>query len=285
MSVDESGFVASQMFARRPTADVFSFAEWLGQLAQESGVDLSNVESFVEANKRRLWNGVLRYIDKYNHSIGFEYHRVFDQERMLIEDRQYVLRRKAKNGADIRLSYRWLIVDYFSKLSPRDYEFVGAMVSVILGARHATVTRGGGDGGIDFFAVVPMHGDPSLCEHGHNYIKVIGQSKKYTSRLQAEQVRSFSDVIDDIRRGSVSTSAHLPEWFSKFHAPIVGWINAHSGFQSGAIALASHRGIIVSDTPSLAQRVVKSRRLPAIPDENVLRGFLDSQITQLTIPP
>lgn len=147
-------------------------------------------------------------------------------------------------------------------LTNREYEALGCVASESIGADSWHLTPRGNDGGIDFFAKIVSPSSSHVLGGGHAPIRVVGQCKKYESRVGVNALREFSATITAVQNRSPEVSGLVPEWFSAGRGPIVGWIISHSGFQSGATQLAANHGVLLSTSLDLAEILAHSKRVP-----------------------
>lgn len=160
----------------------------------------------------------------------------------------------------LRARSRPTLLRAIDDLSPREYEGLGCLVAMLLGADRTLLTPPGGEGGVDFFARLRQ---PS---RGHVFggvgapIRIIGQTKKYGRRVTLSQVRDFITTIADVCHGSKQVEP-VPGWFRDLGGPVVGWMVGHSGFQSGALTVARNHGIVTSESLDLAEVCAQSRAL------------------------
>ena len=115
------------------------------------------------------------------------------------------------------------------------------------GASKICLTPKGNEGGVDFYALIEVPKGHLRCT-GLNSIRVVGQSKKYTSRVPVGEIRDFTTSLEDVRSRSPGVMAHLPHWFITASCPIVGWVFGHQGFQSGARGRAQMNGLMLFDS-------------------------------------
>lgn len=169
------------------------------------------------------------------------------------------------------------------ELTNREYEALGCVVSESIGADSWNLTPRGNDGGIDFFARVVSPGASHILGGGHAPIRVVGQCKKYETRVSVSALREFSATLTAVQNRSPEVSSLLPDWFAASRGAIIGWVISHSGFQSGATQLAANHGFILSSSLDLAEIFAHSKRVPGVdPMERFkfVKGKLDALLGQ-----
>ncbi len=135
------------------------------------------------------------------------------------------------------------------------------MVCRFSGARETLLTPAGSEGGIDFFALIDVPGKCHLFSGATGPLRVVGQSKKYSSAADLGVVRDFITAIENVRKRQPSVERRIPLWFRTSRGPVVGFLVAHNGLQSGAESMARDHGIVVADSLDLAEVAALSRRL------------------------
>ena len=144
-------------------------------------------------------------------------------------------------------------------LSDRDYEALGCLVSELVGAEKFLLTPPGNEGGIDFLCRMTMPSRTHIFGGTCAPIRIVGQCKKYQSRVGVEKIRDFAKTIDDVRHRAHHLENVVPHWFRGGSGPVIGWMIGHSGFQSGSVTIANNQGIILSDSVDMAEVIAKSR--------------------------
>ena len=145
-------------------------------------------------------------------------------------------------------------------LNDRKFEYLGAAMAVFLGASQYFVTEKKGDGGVDFYALVPNWGASVLLHSPRKYIRMVGQSKYYQDTVQVDQAKLMVKTVEDIRTLTIDMAHRLPTWFVAGKGPIVGVMVAPFGFQSGAVSQAHSNGILLADSVEGAESIILSRR-------------------------
>jgi hypothetical protein len=155
-----------------------------------------------------------------------------------------------------------VILRTLDAITDREYEALGCVVSEVIGASHVHLTPNGKEGGIDFFALVISPSPCHLLVGTTAPLRIVGQSKKYATAIEDEKVKSFITTLSDVHRLSPTVEPHVPTWFRAAAGPVIGWVMAHHGLQSGAASRARNHGIIYSDSLDVAEILALSRRIP-----------------------
>jgi Restriction endonuclease len=207
-----------------------------------------------------------------------------DDDKMLYSNLQFDLQNFPRNRRDLKLGYRWAVTDFIDGLDWRQYEALGAVAACLFGAEQVALTPRGNEGGVDLYAVIPNRGQTNIFHGPHAYYRVVGQSKRYTDPVAVGKTREFIQVLDNVRHQSLVIQNRIPSWFRNLNGPIIGWMNAHAGFQSGSIDIAHSHGIIISDTLTLCESLLLVRSTPAAKTEGELRDYFASKILEQLNP-
>lgn len=149
-------------------------------------------------------------------------------------------------------------------LSYRAYEALPLALAKLLGAERTHLTAQGNEGGIDFFLLLRQPSTNHIFSSSTRPIRVVGQCKKYDTRVEVDRVKGFCQTLYDVHHNNPSVDRVIPSWFRTVRGPIIGWMIAHNGFQSGAEDRAKNHGIILSDSVDIAEALsaCKSNGLP-----------------------
>jgi hypothetical protein len=138
-------------------------------------------------------------------------------------------------------------------LTNREYEALPCIAMKMAGGRHWHLTPPGNEWGVDFFASLVSPSVFPIFNGLRAPMRIVGQCKKYESRLTVKEVRDFSRTLEGLRNRKPELEKHVPNWFRVINGPIVPWLICHSGAQSGALSFAKDEGIIVSDSIDIAE--------------------------------
>jgi hypothetical protein len=225
------------------------------------GMSRSEAERYAVGNSNRVWQGLSEH--QYHRSkmgVTATMHLLEDtrkcawsscQPRELADRPRFWIRHKARPH----------MLSSIDTLSSREYEALGCVTALLCGAQHVKLTPPGDECGVDFFAVVGVHSNNHVFGGMGSLIRVVGQSKKYESKVPVDRIRGFNDTLEDIRRTERKVSDLVPAWFHANHGPIVGWMISHRGYQSGALSRAKSHGILVSDSLDIAEISALSRQI------------------------
>lgn len=244
---------------------ILNFDELLYQ-AVNSALSKSAIETeaYIERNLRQIWNALLENLDtdlKSGRSVIFE---VKDREGMkLVWSPSNITLAGSKKDKhhQARLGARPSITRLIDTLSDREYEALGCVICQLIGATNTLLTPSGNERGIDFLATVSMPGKCHVFGGSNRLFRVVGQAKKYTSKVELKEVQRLNDTLHEIKYQTTSMQRLIPPWFRTASGPIVGWIMAHNGVQSGGLSYAMDHGIVVSDSIDLAEIATFSRQL------------------------
>jgi len=64
-----------------------------------------------------------------------------------------------------------------------------------------------------------------------------------------------------VRNLNPSIESLVPSWFRSSTGPIIGWLIAHNGVQSGGVTKAKNHGIVISDSVDIAEIIALSRHI------------------------
>ncbi|WP_353163320.1 restriction endonuclease [Salinisphaera shabanensis] len=227
----------------------------LGKLPQDA-------ERYVHANQTRLWNA-LKKQQKLDISLGrYCLFRITDNSGM-----KAIWRRSLGIGtlstATLRIETRWRarphLLAAIDVLSDRQYEALGCVTSKLVGADYIHLTPPGNEGGIDFLCRIPAPARTHIFGGAHSPIRVVGQCKKYKSKVGVEKIRDFAKTLDDVRHRAQHLEQIVPHWFRSTPGPVIGWVIGHSGFQSGAVTISNNHGIVLSNSIDLGEVIATSK--------------------------
>lgn len=254
--------VLDWFYRESPRCGLLDFSDLLSEAASTAvGLTGDDRDRFVQSRSTGLWNS-LRSLQESRRREGVT--PVFE----LLEDVQKCRWFSSQRGSSvgesrrrIRLRSRPNMIETIDHLDWREYEALGCAIAELCGAGDVQLTSPGNECGIDFFAVIHVCGNNHIFSGSDTSLRVVGQSKKYENPVEVEKVKSFYDVLTDIHKKEPKVTSLVPAWFQEAGGPVVGWMVAHSGFQSGARTRARNHGILVSDTVDLAEIAALSRSI------------------------
>jgi hypothetical protein len=257
-----------QWFYRQDALPGVQSFEALLRLAAERALGMATADAagYAQRASARAWSDLLTATD-----VDLLYGRTpiiavvdRDQRQFQWEAQRLLAGTLKERTRGYRLLAKSAILRRIDSLSNREYEALGCVVCSLIGATHVRLTGSSGEGGVDFFAFVPMPG-PCHVFGGSGYaIRIVGQSKKYGSKLTVDRVRDFCETLNDIRYTSTVVEPLVPAWFRAAKGPIVGWMVAHSGAQSGSLTRANNHGVVLSDSVDFAEIASIARRLDTL---------------------
>lgn len=154
---------------------------------------------------------------------------------------------------DLRIRSRAASTRWVDQLNDRQYEFLAAVMLEILGANEFLVTEHGSEYGIDFFGRIPAFSKSKIFLSGSSGLRIVGQSKKYTSPVSRDRVQAFNSTLDSVRHNRAEFRSLVPAWFRASSSPIVGCFISHTGFQSGAAEMCRQNGYVTLDTLQVSE--------------------------------
>lgn len=240
----------------------FSFESYLEKAVIEAlGKNAFDAKQYVSAHTNRLWNFLLDENAKNSRKGITPLFSTRDFQKKIGYFPPY-LDSSDKRSRFIRrgLASRPVLLKRIDALNSRRYEALGCLASILSGADRHLLTPPGNEGGIDFFSRIRQPANNHVFSGSYAPIRVIGQSKKYTSKVTVSKVREFVTAIDQAKHRYKRAGELVPDWFSSMQGPIIGWMIAHSGFQSGAADLAKDQGIILSDSSDIAEILSLSKK-------------------------
>jgi hypothetical protein len=224
-----------------------------------SGIDNS---AYVASNSNRIWNA-LRLEQQLREKDGVN--PILDLIDAVRKCRWHSIPHGPVPPKEVRrrlrLSSRSTFIGRIDGLSWRQFEALGCAVAQLCGATKVHLTPSGNECGIDFFATITVNGNNHIFSGDKTPLRIVGQSKKYESRVDVEKIKAFNEALVDLQKKEPKVTALVPAWFQNARGPIVGWMVAHKGFKSGAKTRAHNHGILVSDTVDLAEIAALSREL------------------------
>jgi len=220
------------------------------------GKNRVDAEAFVETNLKRYWNWFLEELDSQRSRGITPYFSVANSKAksFAVRHEELVLSADAATSRRGELyRSRPPFLTQIATLTDRQYEALSCLTCRHIGAANVHLTPPGSEGGIDFVATIRLSSQSHIFSSAGRDFRVVGQSKKYGTKVTVDRIDQFLRTMENVRSRSTRVSAHLPAWFDVSAGPIVGWIIAHSGYQSGSADEAKKHGLVLSDTLDVAE--------------------------------
>lgn len=223
---------------------------------RELGRSTIDAQAFAQANAKKYWNWFIEEIDQQQRRGLKPYFTVVGGGTYAFSHTAYFLQSssdvKDRLLGGLALS-RPNILRQLDSLTDRQYEAMACVACNIVGARFQVLTPPGNEGGIDFIATLPMNSSCHIFATEGSELRIIGQCKKYQTPVAVDRVEQFLQTMSNVRHRSERVRKHLPAWFEEARGPIVGWMVAHTGYQTGAADEAKRHGVILSDTLDMVE--------------------------------
>ncbi|WP_337880842.1 restriction endonuclease [Rheinheimera sp.] len=233
------------------------FRAVLSSLAERKlGKSKLDAESFADANIRRYWNWITKEIDLQSSRGIVPFFTFADNGGYSFSSITYdLLSSSCQSNKKLGklVSLRPSTLNQIDSLTEREYEALSCVVCSKIGSIKVKLTPPGNEGGIDFFATISVKNASHIFSAIGSEVRIVGQCKKYKAPVQVDRLDQFISTLQNVRHRSDRVRKHIPSWFSESRGPIVGWIIAHSGFQTGTADEAKNHGIILSDSLDLAE--------------------------------
>lgn len=223
-----------------------------------------DTEAYVHQNRKRHWNALLERLD-IDRGLGrsplFIVRDITSRRISWVPNDIIRLKSSRDKHIAVRLSSRPYFLQAIDRLSDRQYEALGCVISKLAGATHVRLTPRGSEGGIDFFALIDVPARCHVFSGSYRPLRIIGQAKKYRETVQVDRVKELMTTIQEVRNQNPSVEYLVPPWFRTASGPVAGWLIAHAGVQAGGITKARNNGIIICDSLDLAEIAALSRRI------------------------
>jgi len=180
-----------------------------------------------------------------------------------------------------RLIGRPGVLQAIDHLTPREYEALPCLLVDLIGSNKHHVTPAGDEWGVDFFATLRNPSQLSVFDGCRVPIRLVGQCKKYETRLEVAEVKEFSRTLDALRNCKPELERQVPAWFRSGMGPIVPWVISHSGFQRGALSFARDEGMVASDSIDLAECFCLIRLSQPLAGVSEKRDFIQKRCQQI----
>lgn len=186
-----------------------------------------------------------------------------------------------------KLRHRSFAINWIESLqNDRNYEYLGGLLMRKLGASRIHITPPGNEFGIDFLAIVPAFSRSQLFISSSRGVKIVGQSKYYSTAVARGNIQAFNDCLSSIRNNREELTKIIPAWFRNWSAPLMGCFLAHNGYQHGARTIAMQNGHILLDTRAASEILVGVEKLDHIKDGAHLSKYLWVELKSIeNMPP
>lgn len=181
------------------------------------------------------------------------------------------------------LRARPLILQQIDLLTDREYEALACLACECIGANNTMLTPAGNEGGIDFIATIKFPEKSHFLFGEKGPIRIIGQCKKYSTRVQVDKVKEFITTLQEVKNQTPSVERVIPNWFRSSSGPIIGWIISHNGFQAGSITKSMNHGFVLSDSIDIAQLLSLSNRYHVFEDPQERAIKLKEHINEILV--
>lgn len=238
------------------------FRNLLRSLAESVlGKTRADADAFADANIRKYWNWLGKEADTHAVRGLTPFFSLASGGAYSISSACQAL--ASSPDADCRLrgelaSSRPFVLRQIDAMTDREYEALACVACSAIGSLRTHLTQQGNEGNIDFFATLSVKTRTHVLSAVGTEIRIVGQCKKYGSPVSVDKLEQFITTMQNVRHRSERVRRHIPAWFDESRGPILGWIMAHSGFQTGAADEAKNHGIVLSDTLDLAELICLS---------------------------
>ncbi len=232
--------------------------------AVEQSLDKTRIDAelYASNNTNKLWDNLRKKIEvDKNRGLYPTFSEVVAGVKRLFWYPKYFPPGVSKNDRQkrLRIRSRIHILKAIQALNPSQYEALSALACKLSGASNYCLTPQVDEYGVDFFAIIPSVGKSHLFNGGTGPIRIVGQSKMHADAVPRSTIQRFTMTLDTILHRSEDVKDLIPNWFLRQRGPIIGWIVAHNGLQSGAKDYANNFGILHSDSRDIAEIITMSR--------------------------
>jgi hypothetical protein len=269
--VSEIYDLTEKVFRLRPREGIFS-SQALALLAY--GLTMAPTlqqEEYASRFRKRIYSSILERNDHLARQGGMSAFEVHSADKL--ELRWRPISSDEPKGREW-LRRRAVIAEWLDGLSDNQYETAAGLLMDSLGASRRVVTRAGDDFGIDFLAIIPAYCKNPLFMSGARGIRIVGQSKKYSTAVARDKLQSFISVMNSIRENKSELINVIPPWFRGSSSPLLSCFISHSGFQSGSAQISAQHGYVTLDTLQMAEILAKSKSLVFGLNEDQIRDSL-----------
>jgi hypothetical protein len=145
-----------------------------------------------------------------------------------------------------------------NKMSWKDFEKLCEHLLEINGVEPVILTRVNQEG-IDFCGLYNIGSYiSSMIIPQFFQIKIVGQIKHYSDKIQPKLLRSFYTYCESIKNREDNIIRKLPNWFNEAKTPVLGIFITTSDFTKGAIKFAKKEWIITKNGEQFVEDLIKS---------------------------
>lgn len=260
------------------------FDDYLAEAAVEAlGKSREDAQAYTQGNRIRIWNCLKKQSESDQKEGLFPILLEKDDNSRRFAWYAHELESRGDSKAkrrSVMLKARPHLLNAIDSMTPRGFEALGCVVCDLIGAETVELTPRGNEGGIDFFGLVIFPSKAHVFGGTRAKVRIVGQSKKYTTRVSVDRVRDFITTIEQVKHRSEALKYPLPQWFAIQKGPILGWMISHKGFQSGAITLARNHGISLSTSIDITEISALSRQLNQWADPQIRANELGIRVVQ-----
>lgn len=113
--------------------------------------------------------------------------------------------------------------------------------------------------GIDFCGLYAIGKHATSVVFPKNFkIRIVGQVKHYSCKIQPKLVRAFNTYCEDVKNEEKEVIKDLPEWFTKTKTPVLGIFMTTSSFTKSAINYAEKKWIILRNGEQVIECLIES---------------------------
>jgi len=165
------------------------------------------------------------------------------------------------NGLSYARRHRKEILNAICEMNWRSFEFLCAHLLNTNKITKSGVSRGTKEGGIDFYGLLEMRLFSTMVFLKGAKIRIIGQAKRYTNKVNHKEVRVFRTHKDDLLAKKGNAAKKLPPWFVESGFPVLSILMITTKFTKGAKKFAEENGIVLIDGEQVVEDLTKSKNV------------------------
>lgn len=113
--------------------------------------------------------------------------------------------------------------------------------------------------GIDFFGIYNMGKSISSIIIPTNYsVKIVGQVKHYSKKIEPEQIRAFQTYCEDVKNNKENIVKSIPKWFKDSVLPVLGIYMTTSDFTKGTKIYANEEWMVLRNGLQIVESLIQS---------------------------